>query len=162
MPSFLSGGFSVLGGAFGSFAASGFFSGAGCLLRVAFSSGIVFLLHRKNGYKNAPQVGTQKQRADLPAAIRSDGGAIVRIYCGRRLIQSGKQICADVTNGCAGSLHTVQHIGDMETVKLAKPFSNGSNGNLLAADTNAGLRRTKRIGQQLDDGFDGRFTVLGN
>ena len=44
MPSFLSGGFSVLGGAFGSFAASGFFSGAGCLLRVAFSSGIVFLL----------------------------------------------------------------------------------------------------------------------
>ena len=47
MPSFLSGGFSVLGGAFGSFAASGFFSGAGCLLRVAFSSGIVFLLHRK-------------------------------------------------------------------------------------------------------------------
>ena len=51
MPSFLSGGFSVLGGAFGSFAASGFFSGAGCLLRVAFSSGIVFLLHRKNGYK---------------------------------------------------------------------------------------------------------------
>ena len=51
MPSFLSGGFSVLGGAFSSFAASGFFSGAGCLLRVAFSSGIVFLLHRKNGYK---------------------------------------------------------------------------------------------------------------
>ncbi len=60
MPSFLSGGFSVLGGAFGSFAASGFFSGAGCLLRVAFSSGIVFLLHRKMGIKNAPQVGTQK------------------------------------------------------------------------------------------------------
>ena len=51
MLSVLSGGFSVLGGAFGSFAASGFFSGAGCLLRVAFSSGIVFLLHRKNGYK---------------------------------------------------------------------------------------------------------------
>ena len=49
MPSFLSGGFSVLGGAFGSFAASGFFSGAGCLLRFAFSSGIVFLLHRKMG-----------------------------------------------------------------------------------------------------------------
>ena len=114
------------------------------------------------GIKNAPQVGTQKQRADLPAAIRSDGGAIVRIYCGRRLIQSGKQICADVTNGCAGSLHTVQHIGDMETVKLAKPFSNGSNGNFLATDTNAGLCRAKRIGQQLDDGFDGCFTVLGN
>ena len=60
MLSVLSGGFSVLGGAFGSFAASGFFSGAGCLLRVAFSSGIVFLLHRKMGIKNAPQVGTQK------------------------------------------------------------------------------------------------------
>ena len=112
------------------------------------------------GIKNAPQVGTQKQRADLPAAIRSDGGAIVRIYCGRRLIQSGKQICADVTNGCAGSLHTVQHIGDMETVKLAKPFSNGSNGNFLATDTNAGLCRAERISQQLDDGFDGFFVVL--
>ena len=65
MPSFLSGGFSVLGGAFGSFAASGFFSGAGCLLRVAFSSGIVFLLHRKMGIKNAPQVGTQKNNAQI-------------------------------------------------------------------------------------------------
>ena len=114
------------------------------------------------GIKNAPQVGTQKQRADLPATIRSDGGAIVRIYCGRRLIQSGKQICADVTNGCAGSLHTVQHIGDMETVKLAKPFSNGSNGNFLAADANTGLRRAKCVVQQLDDGFDGCFPVLGN
>ena len=112
------------------------------------------------GIKNAPQVGTQKQRADLPAAIRSDGGAIVRIYRGRRLIQSGKQICADVTNGCADFLHTVQHIGDMETVKLAKPFSNGSNGNFLATDTNAGLRRAERISQQLDDRFDGFFVVL--
>ena len=65
MPSFLSGGFSVLGGAFGSFAASGFFSGAGCLLRVAFSSSIVFLLHRKMGIKNAPQVGTQKNNAQI-------------------------------------------------------------------------------------------------
>ena len=107
-----------------------------------------------------PKLGRKKQRADLPAAIRSDGGAIVRIYCGRRLIQSGKQICADVTNGCAGSLHTVQHIGDMETVKLAKPFSNGSNGNFLATDTNAGLCRAERISQQLDDGFDGFFVVL--
>lgn len=107
-----------------------------------------------------PKLGRKKQRADLPAAIRSDGGAIVRIYCGRRLIQSGKQICADVTNGCAGSLHTVQHIGDMETVKLAKPFSNGSNGNFLATDTNAGFCRAERISQQLDDGFDGFFVVL--
>ena len=107
-----------------------------------------------------PKLGRKKQRADLPAAIRSDGGAIVRIYRGRRLIQSGKQICADVTNGCAGSLHTVQHIGDMETVKLAKPFSNGSNGNFLATDTNAGLCRAERISQQLDDGFDGFFVVL--
>ena len=65
MPSFLSGGFSVLGGAFGSFAASGFFSDAGCLLRVAFSSGIVFLLHQKMGIKNAPQVGTQKNNAQI-------------------------------------------------------------------------------------------------
>ena len=65
MPSFLSGGFSVLGGAFGSFAASGFFSSAGCLLRGAFSSGIVFLLHRKMGIKNAPQVGTQKNNAQI-------------------------------------------------------------------------------------------------
>ena len=65
MPSFLSGGFSVLGGAFGSFAASGFFSSAGCLLRVAFSSSIVFLLHRKMGIKNAPQVGTQKNNAQI-------------------------------------------------------------------------------------------------
>ena len=65
MLSVLSGGFSVLGGAFGSFAASGFFSGAGCLLRVAFSSGIVFLLHRKMGIKNAPQVGTQKNNAQI-------------------------------------------------------------------------------------------------
>lgn len=107
-----------------------------------------------------PKLGRKKQRADLPAAIRSDGGAIVRIYRGRCLIQSGKQICADVTNGCAGSLHTVQHIGDMETVKLAKPFSNGSNGNFLATDTNAGLCRAERISQQLDDGFDGFFVVL--
>ena len=107
-----------------------------------------------------PKLGRKKQRADLPAAIRSDGGAIVRIYRGRRLIQSGKQICADVTNGCAGFLHTVQHIGDMETVKLAKPFSNGSNGNFLATDTNAGLCRAERISQQLDDGFDGFFVVL--
>ena len=107
-----------------------------------------------------PKLGRKKQRADLPAAIRSDGGAIVRIYCGRRLIQSSKQICADVTDGCAGSLHTVQHIGDMETVKLAKPFSNGSNGNFLATDTNAGLCRAERISQQLDDGFDGFFVVL--
>jgi hypothetical protein len=50
----------------------------------------------------------------------------------------------------------------MEAVKLPKAFPDSGNGNLLAADTNAGLRRTKRIGQQLDDGFDGRFTVLGN
>ena len=107
-----------------------------------------------------PKLGRKKQRADLPAAIRSDGGAIVRIYRGRRLIQSGKQICADVTNGCADFLHTVQHIGDMETVKLAKPFSNGSNGNFLATDTNAGLRRAERISQQLDDRFDGFFVVL--
>ena len=92
-----------------------------------------------------PKLGRKKQRADLPAAIRSDGGAIVRIYCGQRLIQSGKQICADVTNGCAGSLHTVQHIGDMETVKLAKPFSNGSNGNFLATDTNAGCCFWRRM-----------------
>lgn len=107
-----------------------------------------------------PKLGRKKQRAHLPTAIRSDGGAIVRIYRGRRLIQSGKQICADVTNGCAGFLHTVQHIGDMETVKLAKPFSNGSNGNFLATDTNAGLCRAERISQQLDDGFDGFFVVL--
>lgn len=109
-----------------------------------------------------PKLGRKKQRADLPTAIRSDGGAIVRIYRGRRLIQSGKQICANVTNGCVGFLHTVQHIGDMETVKLTKAFPDSGDGNLLAADTNAGLRRTKSIGQQLDDGFDGRFTVLGN
>ena len=109
-----------------------------------------------------PKLGRKKQRADLPAAIRSDGGAIVRIYRGRRLIQSGKQICADVTNGCAGFLHTVQHIGDMETVKLTKPFTDGGKGNFLAADTDAGLCRAERIGQQLDDGFDGCFTILGN
>lgn len=48
----------------------------------------------------------------------------------------------------------------METVKLAKPFSNGSNGNFLATDTNAGLRRAERISQQLDDRFDGFFVVL--
>ena len=107
-----------------------------------------------------PKLGRKKQRADLPAAIRSDGGAIVRIYCGRRLIQSGKQICADVTNGCAGSLHTVQHIGDMETVKLTKTFPDSGNGNFLAADTNARLCCAERIGQQLDDGFDGFFVVL--
>ena len=59
MPSFLSGGFSVLGGAFGSFAASDFFSGAVWLPSFVFSSGIVFLLYRKMGTKNAPQVGTQ-------------------------------------------------------------------------------------------------------
>ena len=109
-----------------------------------------------------PKLGRKKQRADLPAAIRSDGGAIVRIYRGRRLIQCGKQICADVTDGCAGFLHTVQHIGDMETVKLAKPFPDRGNGNLLAADANTGLRRAKCVVQQLDDGFDGCFPVLGN
>ena len=109
-----------------------------------------------------PKLGRKKQRADLPAAIRSDGGAIVRIYRGRRLIQSGKQICANVTNGCVGFLHTVQHIGDMETVKLTKAFPDSGNGNFLAADTNAGLCRAERISQQLDDGFDGCFTVLGN
>ena len=59
MPSFLSGGFSVLGGAFGSFAASDFFSGAVWLPSFVFSSGIVFLLYRKMGTKNALQVGTQ-------------------------------------------------------------------------------------------------------
>ena len=107
-----------------------------------------------------PKLGRKKQRAHLPTAIRSDGDAIVRIYRGRRLIQSGKQICADVTDGCAGFLHTVQHIGDMETVKLTKPFTNGGNGDFLAADTDAGLCRAERIGQQLDDGFDGFFVVL--
>ena len=105
-------------------------------------------------------MGRKKQRADLPAAIRSDSGAIVRIYRGRCLIQSGKQICADVTNRRAGFLHTVQHIGDMETVKLTKPFTDGGKGNFLAADTDAGLCRAERIGQQLDDGFDGFFVVF--
>ena len=50
----------------------------------------------------------------------------------------------------------------METVKLTKPFTDGGKGNFLAADTDAGLCRAERIGQQLDDGFDGCFTVLGN
>ena len=107
-----------------------------------------------------PKLGRKKQRADLPATVCADSSAIVRIYRDWRLIQSGKQICADVTNGRAGFLHTVQHIGDMETVKLTKPFTDGSNGNFLATDTNAGLCRAERISQQLDDRFDGFFVVL--
>lgn len=53
-------GFSCLGGALGSFAASEFFSGSGCLLGVAVLSGIVNLLHRKMGTKKASRIGTQK------------------------------------------------------------------------------------------------------
>ena len=108
------------------------------------------------------KLGRKKQRADLPATVCADSSAIVRIYRDWRLIQSGKQICADVTNGRAGFLHTVQHIGDMETVKLTKAFPDSGNGNFLAADTNTRLCCAERIGQQLDDGFDGCFTVLGN
>lgn len=50
----------------------------------------------------------------------------------------------------------------METVKLTKAFPDSGNGNFLAADTNARLCCAERIGQQLDDGFDRCFAVLGN
>ena len=114
------------------------------------------------GTKKRPKLGREKQRAVLPAAVCIYGGTIVGINRCRRLIQCSKQICADVPNGCAGFLHTVQHIGDMKTVKLTKAFPDGGNGNFLAADADAWLCCAKRIVQQFDDGLDGFFAVFGD